>query len=58
MEIDRSKKGISLYQRKYAFELLLDARLVAAKPLMNFYRDFDSKLCRTDGEFLLVPSSY
>lgn len=47
-EIVRSKKGISLYQRKYALELLLDARLVAAE-LVNFSKDSHSKLYRTDG---------
>ncbi|XP_042954676.1 uncharacterized mitochondrial protein AtMg00810-like [Carya illinoinensis] len=51
MEIARSKKGISLSQRKYALELISDSGLLAAKSAL-FPTDTHVKLSKDDGELV------
>ncbi|XP_041026929.1 uncharacterized mitochondrial protein AtMg00810-like [Juglans microcarpa x Juglans regia] len=51
MKIARSKKGISLSQRKYTPELVSDSGLLAAKPAL-FPMDTHVKLSKDDGELV------
>ncbi|KAF5474565.1 hypothetical protein F2P56_006454 [Juglans regia] len=57
MEISRSKKGISLSQRKYTLELISDSGLLAAKPAL-FPMDTHTKLSKDDGELVSDFSAY
>lgn len=57
MEIARSRKGISLFQRKYTLELLSNASLLAAKPIL-FPIGTQTKLSKEDGDIIDDISTY
>ena len=54
MEVARSKKGISLSQRKYVLDILEDTALMEAKPI-EMPMDPNVKLCMDQGELLSSP---
>jgi hypothetical protein len=56
IEVSRSKKGISILQRKYTLEILKDGGFFGAKP-MNFPIEQNIKLSDS-GELLKDPSQY
>ncbi|XP_057968170.1 uncharacterized mitochondrial protein AtMg00810-like [Malania oleifera] len=57
LEVARSKKGVSLYQRKYALDILQDTRILGAKPA-TFPMDSNLKLTATDSDLYEDPSAY
>ena len=56
IEVSRSKKGISISQRKYALEILKDSDFLGAKPV-SFPMEQNIKLSYL-GELLKDPSQY
>lgn len=56
IEISRSKKGISISQRKYTLEILKDGGFLGAKPV-NFPMEQNMKLS-DEGELLRDPFQY
>ncbi|XP_057981076.1 uncharacterized mitochondrial protein AtMg00810-like [Malania oleifera] len=57
LEIARSQKGISLSQRKYCLELILESGLLATKSVL-FSMDTHTKLSKDDGELVDDVSAY
>ena len=57
LEIDRSTKGISLYQRKYALDILSDSGMLGSKPVVTPMEQ-NLKLSQSDGDILSDPSQY
>ncbi|RVW94727.1 Retrovirus-related Pol polyprotein from transposon RE1 [Vitis vinifera] len=56
IKVSRSKKGISISQRKYTLEILKDGGFLGAKPV-NFPMEQNTKLSDS-GELLKDPSQY
>ncbi|VVA41526.1 PREDICTED: Retrovirus-related Pol poly from transposon, partial [Prunus dulcis] len=56
IEVSRSKRGISISQRKYTLEFLKDGGILGAKPV-NFPMEKNIKLSDT-GELVRDPSQY
>ncbi|WMV38941.1 hypothetical protein MTR67_032326, partial [Solanum verrucosum] len=57
IEFSRSKKVISMSQRKYAIEILQDSGILGAKP-EKFPMEQNLKLASTDGIILNDPTKY
>ena len=57
LEMARSDKGITLCQRKYALEILKDARMIACKPC-KIPMDQNLKLSKYHGQLLVDPGIY
>ncbi|XP_021833343.1 uncharacterized protein LOC110773141 [Prunus avium] len=57
IEFSRSKKGIFMYQRKYALDNLQDSRLLGARP-DKFPMEQNLKLTPTDGALLNDATKY
>jgi hypothetical protein len=57
LEMDRSTKGISLYQRKYALDILSDSGMLGSKPVVTPMEQ-NLKLSQSDGDILSDPSQY
>ena len=55
--MDRSTAGISICQRKYALELLLDTGHLGCKPA-TIPMDLNLKLSQDDGDLIEDPTSY
>jgi hypothetical protein len=56
IEVSRTKRGISISQRKYTLEILKDGGILGAK-LVNFPMEQNTKLSDV-GELLIDPSQY
>lgn len=57
IEVERSKQGLGLCQRKYALAILEDAGFLGAKP-SRFPVDQGLSLTQTNGDLLKDPSQY
>ena len=57
VEIARSQLGISINQRKYTLDILLEAGLLGSKPT-KFPMEQSLKLTSTDGDLLKDPTHY
>ena len=57
LEVARSKKGISLCWRKYAFEVINDVRMLGCKPVKT-PMEVNLKLNKDEGELLKDAGMY
>ena len=57
LEVARSEKGISLCQRKFAFEVINDVRMLSCKPVKT-PMEVNLKLSKDEGELLKDAGMY